>query len=77
MNPNYGYSQMEADLSGIELIKGPNQLSKEEIERYAAQKSLENFQLGYYGKDKLICSASFKNRAGADYSVHIFDFQFE
>ena len=74
---NYGYSQMEADLSGIELIKGPNQLSKEEIERYAAQKSLENFQLGYYGKDKLICSASFKNRAGADYSVHIFDFQFE
>ena len=73
----YGQSQMEADLSGIELTEGKQHLSKEEIDRYAAKKTLDDFQLGYYGEGELICRSVFKNHAGAESRSHIFTFHFE
>ena len=71
----YGQSQMEADLSGRELIEGKQQLSNEEIESYAAKITIDNIQLGYYGESELICSASFKNYAGAESKSHIFKYK--
>lgn len=71
----YGHSQMEADLSGEELTDGQQQLSKEEIESYAAKISIDSIQLGYYGESELICAASFKNYAGAESKSHIFKYK--
>ena len=73
----YGQSQMEADLLRKELIDGNQELNEDAIERYAANINIDNIQLGYYGEGELICSAVFKNCAGAEYKSHIFNFHFE
>lgn len=71
----YGKSQMESELSNRELTNIIKQLSEEEIERYAAEKTINDFQLGYYGENELICCASFKNAVGSDINSHIFKFE--
>ena len=73
----YTLSEMEADVLERALPDKSNMsLSKEEIEKYAAEKTIKDFQLGYCGDGKLIARTLFKNAAGASHKSHIFEFEY-